>query len=294
MSGSIGGNRIKRKNVENTLVKNYNSILSCFENFSKYCITGSYNAGKKEDHGDIDLCIFIDSKEDLKTIKKKFKEYLESKNDLQIVPFRSGKNKGKKAQLYGNIVTCQIPINGQEGEYVQVDNIIVNDENSLYFVKNFLDLDAQKQTLFTAIVRVIGNEIIENMYKDHFQGIQLKENQEFEFVLSMFSLSLRIVTLDDDKKEIERQDIWKTSDWNHVRHILSSILKIDNYHLYTLSFEELLEIVKYRFADNERARKRIYGIMKSMINIGPGEVGTEKGNNKQNAIDLTYEKLINI
>lgn len=296
MSGSIGGNRILRKNVKDTIYFNYLNILMGYRDFRECCITGSYNTGIKKDHGDIDLCIYIDSKDDLKTIKKDFQKYLESKSDLEIVPFRVGKNQGKKTQLYGNIVTCQIPIRNQEGEYVQVDNIITKSKQSMMFVKNFLDLDAQRQTLFTALVRVIPytirlQDVSYLCYKD-IKIPQLKNNQEFEFVLSMFNISLRVVTLDDNYKEIDRETIWTSDNWDHARMLIqeglgqNSFFKFEDY-----SFEDLLDNVSIVYDYDIRARRRICGIMNSMINIGPGEINTPKGDNKQKAIDLTYQKL---
>ena len=58
---------------------------------------------------------------------------------------------GKKAQLYGSIVTCQIPIVGKEDEFVQIDNIIVLTPEELNFQKSFLNLNAQLQTFDTAL-----------------------------------------------------------------------------------------------------------------------------------------------
>ena len=45
------------------------------------------------------------------------------------------------------------------------------------------------------------------------------------------------------------------------------------------------------FKNDDRARKRMCGVMKSMINIGPGEVGTPKGEAKEKGIKLAYDKL---
>ncbi len=58
-----------------------------------------------------------------------------------------------------------------------------------------------------------------------------------------------------------------------------------------MTYEELLDTAAAVFKDDERARKRMCGIMKSMINIGPGEVGTPKGEAKEQGIKLAYQKL---
>jgi hypothetical protein len=299
MSGSIGGNRISHKLVNKTCLYYLDKVLKDFEGFEDFAVTGSYHARPKEDYGDIDLVVCINSKEDLKDIKKRFKSYIESLPDEICPLFRKGKNQGKKAQLYGNIVTCQIPIQGKETDYVQVDNIIVKSLEELEFVRNFLDIDAQIQTLLTATIRVIPSIIkyqdiayFRYHLNDYFEVPELKENQEFEFVLSMFKVSLRVVTLDDNYKEINRETIWETSKWEIANILIQeSLSKFRDFNFKNYTFEELLDMTKESYKDDERARRRICGIMKSMINIGPGEIGTEKGIKKQEAIDLAYKIL---
>ena len=71
-SGSIGANRILRENVKPTVEKYEKEVLKTFPGYKKCEITGSYNAGTKKDHGDIDLCVWIDSSKDIKDVKKEF------------------------------------------------------------------------------------------------------------------------------------------------------------------------------------------------------------------------------
>lgn len=294
MSGSIGGNRILREHVRPTVEKFEKEVLQKFTGYKKYEITGSYNAGIKKDHGDIDLCIWIDSKNDIKNIKKEFKQYIENLSDELIPKFRSGKNKGKKAQLYGSIVTCQTPIVGKEEDFVQIDNIIVLTQEELNFQKSFLNLNAQLQTLYTAIVRVAQNNIKEKAF-NYFNINNLSElniNQEFEFVLSSAGLSLRKVTLNEEYKQINKEEIWRSVNWNDVIYLIYNILNINSNNK---EYEELLNITSKVFKNDERARRRICGVMKSMINIGPGEINTPKGEAKENGIKLAFNKLgINI
>ena len=289
-SGSIGGNRILRADVKPTVEKYEKEVLQKFPGYKKCEITGSYNAGTKKDHGDIDLCIWIDSKEDIKNIKKEFKKHVEDLPDELTPKFRSGRNQGKKAQLYGSIVTCQIPIVGKEDEFVQIDNIIVLTPEELNFQKSFLNLNAQLQTFDTAIVRVAPDDKKEKAFK-HF-GIadlpRLDTNQEFEFVLSSAGLSLRKVTLTDERKQKAKEEIWRSVNWEDVIWLLDTILdfKSDG-----KEYEEMLDRAAEVFKNDERARKRMCGVMKSMINIGPGEVGTPKGEAKEKGIKLAYDKL---
>lgn len=289
-SGSIGGNRILRADVKPTVEKYEKEVLQKFPGYKKCEITGSYNAGTKKDHGDIDLCIWIDSEEDIKKVKKEFKKHVEDLPDELTPKFRSGRNQGKKAQLYGSIVTCQIPIVGKEDEFVQIDNIIVLKPEELNFQKSFLNLNAQLQTFDTAIVRVAPDDKKEKAFK-HF-GIadlpRLDTNQEFEFVLSSAGLSLRKVTLTDERKQKAKEEIWRSVNWENVIWLLDTILdfKSDG-----KEYEEMLDRAAEVFKNDERARKRMCGVMKSMINIGPGEVGTPKGEAKEKGIKLAYDKL---
>lgn len=289
-SGSIGGNRILRADVKPTVEKYEKEVLQKFPGYKKCEITGSYNAGTKKDHGDIDLCIWIDSKEDIKNVKKEFKKHVEDLPDELTPKFRSGRNQGKKAQLYGSIVTCQIPIVGKEDEFVQIDNIIVLTPEELNFQKSFLNLNAQLQTFDTAIVRVAPDDKKEKAFKHY--GIadlpRLDTNQEFEFVLSSAGLSLRKVTLTDERKQKAKEEIWRSVNWEDVTWLLDMILdfKSDG-----KEYEEMLNRAAEVFKNDERARKRMCGVMKSMINIGPGEVGTPKGEAKEKGIKLAYNKL---
>ena len=289
MSGSIGANRILREDVKPTVMNFENLVLKKFQGYKKFEITGSYNAGTKKDHGDIDLCIWIESNKDIKEVKKQFKTYLESLSDDLTPKFRLGKNIGKKAQMYGNIVTCQFNINNSD-DPVQIDCIIVLSPEELHFQKTFLNLDAQTQTFMTAIVRVAQDDVKQNAFKNfNITNIpHLNKNQELEFVLSMNGLSLRKVTLDENMKTLEKEELWRTEKWDYVNWLVEET--IDMSPIWK-TYEELLDRASIIFKDDERSRKRMCGIMKSMINIGPGEIGTEKGISKQKGIDLAFEKL---
>lgn len=284
MSGSIGADRIPRSAVQNTVDKYIEKVLSGFDGFRSAKITGSYNTGQKKDHGDIDLAVHIEAGDrDIKTVKKELMSYLESNPDT--IAFRSGRNKGKKAQMYGTVVTCQFPIVGFEGLAVQIDNMVVLSEKDQEYQKNFLDADAAKQGLEMGLVRVIlQEENPEQVFKR--MGIkklpELDKNQELEFVLSSSGLSLRKVTL-EDFKETAREEIWRSNDWQDVVKLLK------NYDL-SQDFDHLLGQVKEK-VQSPRSRRRIVGIMKSMINVGVGEKGTPKGDAKERAIQAAVNGL---
>lgn len=292
MSGSIGAHRIKREQVKPTVIKFEQQVLKQFPNYIKYEITGSYNAGIKKDHGDIDLCILINSDKPLKDIKKEFKEYIELNS--YCTNFEFGKNVGKKAQMYGSIVTCQVPIVGNELNNVQIDCIIVQTDEQLDFQKHFLDLNGQTQSLYSALVRVLSNENKNKVFTKF--GIlnldnNLQKNQEYEFVLSSNSLSLRLITLDQNYKTINKKDIWKSYNWDYVIDLVT--LSLNNINPINKTFEELVNLTYNSYKNDDRAKTRIIGIIKSIINIGPGEVNTIKGLEKQNSIDLIINILKN-
>lgn len=286
MSGSIGGSRILREEVQPTLNNYINNVLKGFPGFVSAQITGSYNAGTKKDHGDIDLAVYIEG-DDIKKIKKDFKEYLESLNDGLTPRFIFGRNEGKKAQMYGTIVTCGSPISGREDCYVQIDNIIVNSKEAQRFQKEFLDLDAAKQGLLMGLIRVIlnyrnFNTILNRIEITNLPG--LGWNQEYEFVLSSAGVSLRRVTLNEEMKEVSRDELWRSCDWDVVKFITNGFD-------FSLPYEELLDKVAVMTMGDDRSRRRIIGIMKSMVNVGIAEQGTPKGDAKENAIMLVEEKL---
>ena len=295
MSGSIGGSRIPTKAVKPTVDNYINKVLQGFKGYQECDTTGSYNVimklgqEKKEGHGDIDLVVHIESN-DLKKTKKDFKNYLDSLPDDITPKFVFGNHKGEKSQLYGAIVTCGFPIFGDEQKYVQIDNVIVSTKNDMKYQKTFLDLNAQKQALIQGLVRVILQyENKDEIWKHfEFKGLPTPDkDQEYEFVCSPTGLSLRLVTLTSERKEDtkKRVELWRSNNWEDVEWLLR------NYDVEGTA-EECLDKVAERIKDR-RSRDRIVGVVKSMIRVGPGEVGTPKGDAKQEFINLCQTKLLN-
>jgi hypothetical protein len=162
--------------------------------------------------------------------------------------------------------------------------IVVSPEEAEYR-SSFLDIPGEKQALLTGLAKAMCIE--ENPY-DIFKRLniknipKLKDNQEFEFVLSPKGLTLRVVTL-DNFKELERTDIWSSFKWSDVQKLFQ------NYDI-NGSFEELLyDIV--RKVKNIRSKNRIKGTFKSMLVINSGEAGTPKGNAKLKALDKVSHVL---
>ena len=287
MSGSAGGNRITRTSVENTVQDYIQNVLSKFPGFKKAKSTGSYNAGTKQDFGDIDLIIQIEGT-DKKLIKQDLAKYFSTLPDSLIVPFKSDKYKGKKSLSSGELVTVLYPIAGTSDQYVQIDNIISISEEESTFKNTFLDYSAEVQGLLLGLAKVI---CLEEDPKTIFKHLGIKNvpplelNQEYEFNLSGVGLTLRVVTL-DNFKEVDRTDVWKSSNWNTVKRLF------DNYNIDS-DFKTLLKDLSSKLK-NERSKNRIKGIFKSMVSIKSGEVGTPKGDNKQIALDAVANILENM
>lgn len=284
MSGSIGGSRIKRESVRSTFNNYVNEVLNGFPGFVKAEITGSYNAGIKDDHGDLDLVILVRGF-DLKLVKKNFRNYINSISDRMPV-FSKGNHIGEVSQMYGSIVTCGWWID-EGDDWVQVDNIIVLSEQDMEFQREFLNLDAPKQALLMGLIRVILNKI--DIYSLFDKTTLGKKNgdQEYEFVLSSSGLSLRLVTLNEDYKELDRKEIWRITDWNLVKTLIRGLINLND------PYEQILSDIYSMFYNDDRSCRRIVGIMKSMIKVGPGEVGTLKGFGKENAIMMAEKMLLN-
>jgi predicted nucleotidyltransferase len=278
MSGSAGGNRISRAAVENTVKDYIEKVLSKFPGFKSAKVTGSYNAGTKQDFGDIDLIVQLDG-EDKKLLKQDLAKFFATQPDSIIVPFKSDKYKGKKSLSSGELVTILYPIVGMPNEFVQIDNIISVSEEESTFKNSFLDYSAEVQGLLLGLAKVI---CLEEDPKEIFARLGIKNvpalepNQEYEFNLSGAALTLRVVTL-DNFKEIERTDVWKSSNWNDVRKLFTDY-NID------ADFKTLLKDLSTNLK-NPRSKNRVKGIFKSMVSIKSGEVNTPKGDNKQAALN---------
>ncbi len=115
MSGSAGGNRITRESVAKTVDSYINRILKKFPAFKSAKVSGSYNTSAKEDFGDVDLIVNLES-DDKKGVKVNLAKFLSSLSDDVIVPFKSEKYKGKKYLNTGEIVTILYPIEGQHSQ----------------------------------------------------------------------------------------------------------------------------------------------------------------------------------
>ncbi len=277
MSGVTGGDRILKKDILN-ITNSYINILKKFPKFITYEISGSL-ASSKMDCGDIDLIIQFNDN-DKKNLKADLIKFLMKLPSNIILPFKNNKYKNKRYYNSGEIITILFPQNSTK--CVQIDNIIALSTEELFFKKNFLNLPAEKQGLILGLMKTI---LIENTTSDLIKEIpKLTKNQELEFNLSSSSLELRKMTLGNNYKILKKEVIWKSTNWDDVKHLLANY-QIDS------SFEDLLTDIKSKLK-HKRSFNRIIGLFNSMVSVKSGEIGTPKGEKKQKAKKMVT-KLLN-
>ena len=279
MSGAAGGTRIPRAAVDQTVKDFVTKVLSKIPGFKSAKISGSYNQPVKQDFGDIDLVVSIEGDKPKKEVKKMIVDYFEGLSDKELPYLNTEKHKGKKAINHGEIITNLYPISGMPGEFVQIDNIIAVSESEGDFKKVVLDYPAEIQGLILGLVKT---PLLEEDPEQVFKRMGIKDipslgpNQEYEFHLDTSGLSLKIVTLDENYRQLDSNIIWESTNWNDVKKLLKDF-NLDG------TFEQFIEKIK-KFK-NPRSKNRVKGFFKTSIKVGPAEQGTPKGDGKQQALD---------
>jgi hypothetical protein len=279
MSGAAGGTRIPRAAVEQTVKDFVNNILSKIPGFKSAKISGSYNQPVKQDFGDIDLVVSIETDQPKKEVKKMIVDYFEGLSDKELPYLNTEKHKGKKAINHGEIISNLYPISGMPGEFVQVDNIIAVSESEGDFKKVVLDYPAEIQGLILGLVKT---PLLEEDPEQVFKRMGIKDvpslgpNQEYEFHLDTSGLSLKIVTLDENYRQLDSNVVWESTSWEDVKRLLKDF-NLDG------TFQQFVEKIK-KFK-NPRSKNRVKGFFKTSIKVGPAEKGTPKGDGKQQALD---------
>lgn len=279
MSGAAGGTRIPRAAVEQTVKDFVNKILSKIPGFKSAKISGSYNQPVKQDFGDIDLVVSIETDQSKKEVKKMIVDYFEGLSDKELPYLNTEKHKGKKAINHGEIISNLYPISGMPGEFVQIDNIIAVSESEGDFKKVVLDYPAEIQGLILGLVKT---PLLEEDPEQVFKRMGIKDvpslgpNQEYEFHLDTSGLSLKIVTLDENYRQLDSNIVWESTSWEDVKRLLKDF-NLDG------TFDQFIEKIK-KFK-NPRSKNRVKGFFKTSIKVGPAEKGTPKGDGKQQALD---------
>lgn len=287
MSGIASGDRITREALKATVKDYTEKVLKKIPGFKHVEVSGSYNSdASKNDFGDIDLIITIESKNDKSLTKKEIvKKLLELPTNL-IVPFPEGNAKGKRTYNAGELISVLFPQSGVKGKFVQIDNIISLSKEEHDFKKNFLDLPASKQGLLIGLARSAWLEYgDEALKKLNITKPKLEKNQELEFILSSSGLTLRKVTL-DGFKELNREVIWESKNWKDVYNLFPT-----NKYNFSAPFDDLVEEVKSKGFKNPRSAKRIEGLFQSMVSVKSGEVGKPKGQQKEKDIETVKKSF---
>lgn len=284
MSGVAGGNRILKQDVQSTFNAYVDQVLKHVPGFKKASLSGSVKAGSKADFGDLDIITWFEG-DDKKEVKQRLIDAINKLPQNIIVPFKSEKYTGRRYYNSGELISVLFPIVGQDGQFIQVDNIIALTEEESVFKGSFLDLPAEKQGLLIGLAKVI---LLEQDPQDVFRrmGISnlpaLGKGEEYEFNLSSVKLSLRKVRL-ENFKEVAREEIWSSTNWGTIR-ILFQGFNLGG------SFEDLLDDIAKKL-NNPRSKNRIAGIFKSMVSVKSGEVGTAKGKGKEDALEKVAQTL---
>ena len=283
MSGAAGGTRIPRSAVEQTVKDYTDNILSRIEGFKDAKLSGSFNRPEKEDFGDIDIIVTIETDRTKKEVKKAIGDLFQSLPDKELPPLQNPRYKGKKFINHGEMVSNLYPISGMPGEFVQVDNIISLSQEEGEFKKTILDYPAELQGLILGLVKT---PLLEEDPKVVFSRLGIKDipkagkDQEYEFHIDTSDLTLRLVTYGENYRILNSNTVWQSKDFNDVQTLLK------DYDLKG-SFEDI--IAKVKTLKNERSKNRVKGFFKKSIKVGAAEKDTPKGDTKQRALDTVAQ-----
>ena len=283
MSGAAGGTRIPRSAVEQTVKDYTDNILSKIEGFKDAKLSGSFNRPEKEDFGDIDIIVTIETDRTKKEVKKAIADLFQSLPDTELPPLQNPRYKGKKFINHGEMVSNLYPISGMPGEFVQVDNIISLSQEEGEFKKTILDYPAELQGLILGLVKT---PLLEEDPKVVFSRLGIKDipkagkDQEYEFHIDTSDLTLRLVTYGESYRILNSNTVWQSKDFNDVQTLLK------DYDLKG-SFEDI--IAKVKTLKNERSKNRVKGFFKKSIKVGAAEKDTPKGDTKQRALDTVAQ-----
>ena len=288
MSGVAGADRIRSRQDFQQFMLSYWYLISQFSKPTYMAPTGSYISDlNKQTFGDMDLVVCFPTKITKSTLKQHLVEFFHNQPEEIIVPFSNPKYLDRRTYNSGEIVTVRYY--DKELKYsVQIDNIIATNVNESKFKIGFLNMPASIQGLVLGLVKVA---ILEKPANELFGrlGIAdpglLKSDQEYEFNLSSSELQLRRVQYEPGTyKQVSREILWTTTELQQVKNLLGM-------EHFDYKFVELVSKINSEIK-NPRSRERIKGLFASMISVKSGEVGTEKGADKENALALVKKILI--
>ena len=285
MSGVAGAERVRSREDYVQFVGSYSKLIYQFCENNILYYTGSYAADEaKQTFGDIDLIVTIPTVLTKTTLKKSLVEFFHNQPEDVIVPFGNPKYLGRRTYNSGEIVTIRY-YDKELGYSAQIDSIIARDYAEANFKRKFLNMPASIQGLVLGLVKVA---VLENPATELFDrlGIAdpgvLGQDQEYEFNLSSSELQLRRVQYEPETyKQVSREILWTSTNFFQV-HSLLGMKSFD------FKFVELVSAINSRIK-NPRSRERIKGLFASMISVKSGEIGTEKGAEKEKSLKLVQQ-----
>lgn len=281
-SGVAGASRVASRQDFEKFLQDYETLISQFPGYQGMQATGSYHSDpNKEDFGDIDLVVHIQSDADKAQVKRDLAQFLQAQPETIIVPFSSEKHAGKRTYNAGELVSVRFH-SDSVGDSAQIDNIIALSPSEAEYKSGFLNYPAPKQGLILGLVKVAAQETDPARLFDML-GIDLDANlpegQEWEFNVSPVELQLRRVTYEPGTtKQASRDIVWRSRNMNDLETLL---------YQYDLdqSFEDLV-VQAQGVIKNPRSGARIAGLFRSMITVKSGEVDTPKAQQKIAATKL--------
>ena len=211
-------------------------------------------------------------------------EFFHNQPEDVIVPFSNPKYLGRRTYNSGEIVTVRY-YDKELGYSAQIDSIIARDYAEANFKRRFLNMPASIQGLVLGLVKVA---VLENPATELFDRLGIADpgvlgpDQEYEFNLSSSELQLRRVQYEPGTyKQVSREILWTSTNFLNVH----SLLRMKSFD-YT--FVELVSKINSEIK-NPRSRERIKGLFASMISVKSGEVGTEKGAEKEKSLALVQQ-----
>lgn len=284
-SGVAGAPRVPSRQDFEKFLHDYEKLISQFPGYQSMEATGSYQSDpSKEEFGDIDLVVHIESDQDKTQVKRDLVQFMKSQPETVIVPFSSEKHAGKRTYNAGELVSVRFH-SDSVGDSAQIDNIIALSPSEATYKREFLNYAAPKQGLILGLVKVATMETEPQKLFDHL-GIdvdtQLGKDQEWEFNISPIELQLRRVSYEPGTtKQMSREIVWRSRNMDDLEKLL---------YQYDLDadFESLLSQAK-QVIRNPRSGPRIIGLFRSMITVKSGEVGTPKGEQKIRATDMVTQ-----
>ena len=280
MSGVTGAERIKSRTDFDRFVDSYKQNINKYPGFCSMNVSGSYNSDiLKQDFGDIDLVVHIDTTKTKPVLKKNLQEFFHQQPESVIVPFTSPKYSGRRSYNSGEIVTVRYH-DCIAGYSVQIDNIIALSGIEADFKRQFLDFPATKQGLILGLTKISAIETLPEMLFallnidiSNLDPEGIAQNQEYEFNLSSNELQLRKITYDPGTfKQSSRTVVWKTYDMQNLFILLYQYDLSGDFHNLLAQSAKLIY--------NPRSYMRMAGIFTSMVSVKSGEVGTNKGRTK--------------